>query len=114
MVALQQERRRFMRFQTELEADYWTGEAPAAGRARVLDVSRAGMRVTLAQPMLTGAPVEFTLQLPGDNVPIFASGDVAWASAKPGQGGVGIRFRQIKSPDLARMLDYAYARWLGA
>ncbi len=114
MIGSQQERRRFMRFQTALEADYWTTGVSAAGRAQVLDVSRAGMRVTLAQPMLAGAPVKFTLQLPGDNTPIFASGDVAWASAKPGQGGVGIRFREIKSPDLARMLDYAYAQWLGA
>ena len=112
MVAAQHERRRFMRFHTELETDYWAHGMTAAGRARVLDVSRAGMRVALTDPVPTGAPVEFTLQPPGDNSPIFASGDVAWTSTGAGPAGVGIRFRQIKSPDLARVLDYAYAQWL--
>jgi len=105
------ERRRFMRFRANLEADYQArGSSSAAGRAQVQDFSREGMRVAVPHPLSAGERVEFTMQVPGDAVPIVAMGEVAWAVAS----GIGIRFRQIKPLDLARMLDYLYARWLGA
>lgn len=108
-----------MRFHADLDADYWakgaagypSGGRVAAGRGRVQDVSREGLRLAIPQPPPAGERLELTLQVPGDNVPVYATGEVAWA-APP--AGAGIRFLQIKPLDLARMLDYLYARWLGA
>lgn len=110
------ERRRYMRFRAELDADYWASGASSgtAGRARVQDISREGMRVALAAPLPAGEQVEFTLQVPGDNIPIFATGEVTWAAEEGPAAGAGIRFRRIKPLDLARVLDYLYALWLRA
>ena len=104
-----------MRFRSDLETAYWSrGSVAVGGRARVHDVSREGMRVGIAQALPAGESVEFTLQVPGDNVPVFATGEVAWAGGGAALDGMGIRFRHIKPLDLARVLDYLYARWLGA
>ena len=104
-----------MRFQADLAADYWArGGSGASGRAQVMDVSRDGMRVAVPHELPRGERLKFSLQVPGDNVPIFGTGEVAWASPAEAVHGAGLRFLQIKPLDLARMLDYLYTRWLGA
>lgn len=108
------ERRRHMRFRAGLTAEFRSrGTSAAAGYARVEDVSREGMRVEIPQPLAAGELVEFTLQVPGYHVPIVVTGIVIWAAPGAQASGAGIRFRAIDPLDLARMLDYLCARWLG-
>ena len=63
-----------------------------------------------------GEHVDLTMKVPGDNVPIFATAQVAWAEdpvADRPKVGAGLRFVSIKPLDLARLLDFIYSRWLG-
>lgn len=110
------ERRKFMRFTTELEAEYWAkGPSMAKGQAQVRDFSREGVGVLLSDPVGEGEHMDLTLKVPGDNVPIFATGEVAWAESgrSPERIEAGLRLLSIKPLDLARLLDFVYSRWLG-
>lgn len=118
------ERRQHLRFRADWEADFQitgvsvvTGQAPLdkslTGQARVEDVSRTGMRVALPKPLRRGTKVLFTVRLPGETAPVAVVGEVVWAAPGAQLSGAGIRFQEIKPLDLARMLDYLYARWLG-
>lgn len=110
------ERRKFMRFVTILQAEYWAkGPSMEKGQAQVRDFSREGIGVLLPNSVEQGEHVDLTLKVPGDNVPIFATGEVAWARATQDQAqvGAGLRLLSIKPLDLARLLDFVYSRWLG-
>ncbi len=111
------ERRKYMRIEADLEADYWAkGPSMESGRAKVRDFSREGLGVVFPKSVARGEHVDLTLKVPGDNVPIFATAQVAWAgpAAEPERVGAGLRFVLIKPLDLARLLDFIYSRWLGA
>ena len=110
------ERRRFMRFNTMLEAEYWAkGPSMASGQARIRDFSREGIRMIFPQPVQMGEHVDLTMRVPGDNIPIFATGAVAWIQSGKNIGAdAGLRLLSIKPLDLARLLDFVYSKWLGA
>ena len=109
------ERRKFMRFGTELEAEYWAkGPSMASGQAKVKDFCREGLGVQLPKPVEEGEHVDLTLKVPGDNIPIFATAEVAWSQGdRAGSTGAGLHFLSIKPLDLAKLLDFIYSRWLG-
>ncbi len=110
------ERRKFMRFAAVLTAEYWAkGPSMEKGQAQVLDFSREGIGVFLPNSISQGEHVDLTLKVPGDNVPIFATGEVAWARAAADRAGTGagLRLLSINPLDLARLLDFVYSRWLG-
>ena len=111
------ERRKFMRIETDLEVEYRAkGPSMVSGQARVRDFCREGLRVLLPGPVGRGEHVDLTMKVPGDNVPIFATAQVAWSEESvPDQSKVvaGLRFVSIKPLDLARLLDFIYSRWLG-
>ena len=111
------ERRKFMRIEADLEAEYWAkGPSMATGQAKVRDFCREGLKVLFPRPVERGEHVDLTMKVPGDNVPIFATAQVAWAEeAEPAESNVvaGLRFVSIKPLDLARLLDFIYSRWLG-
>ena len=110
------ERRKYMRISTALEAEYWAkGPSMIAGQAQVCDFSREGLGALFPKPIAQGEHVDLTFKVPGDNVPIFATGEVAWTQPKKDQPGVGagLRLTSIKPLDLARLLDYVYSQWLG-
>ena len=110
------ERRKFMRIEADLEADYWVkGPSLLSGKAKVHDFSREGLGVRFPQPVQEGEHVDLTLKVTGDNVPIFATAEVAWSKPQRNvpQAGAGLRFLTIKPLDLARLLDFIYSRWLG-
>lgn len=113
-----QERRRFMRIGTEFAADYWAkGPSLASGQAQVRDFCRQGLGVWFSGPIQKGEHVELTFRLPGTDAPILATGEVAWTqspAAEGGRTGGGLKFLSIHPLDLARLLDFVYARWLGA
>ena len=110
------ERRKCMRIDADLEAEYWAkGPTMASGSARVRDFSREGLGVFFPKRVERGEHVDLTMRVPGDNVPIFATVEVAWTvPSEDRQGiGAGLRFVAIKPLDLARLLDFVYSCWLG-
>ena len=103
------ERRRFMRFDLPLDLEYRTLTLnPIFGKSLAKDLSKEGIRLNLKQKVTTGTPVEICLNVPGDNLPVFATGKVAWADGLE----AGIRFTKIDQQDRARVLEYVYREWL--
>ena len=110
------ERRKYMRITTSIDAQFWAkGPSMTAGQAQVRDFSREGLGVVLPKSVKRDEHVDLTLRVPGDNVPIFATAEVAWAEPTKDRTGIGagLRFVSIKPLDLARLLDFVYSRWLG-
>jgi hypothetical protein len=103
------ERRRFMRFNAPLDLEFRTLTLnPIFGKSLAKDLSREGMRVGLKQSVPTGTPIEVCMNVPGDNLPVFATGRVAWADGLE----AGIRLTKISQHDRTRVLEYVYKEWL--
>ena len=98
-----------MRFQAPLDLEYRTLTLnPIFGKALAKDLSREGVRVGIKQGIAEGTPVEICLNVPGDNLPVFATGKVAWADGLE----AGIRLTKISHTDRTRVLEYVYREWL--
>ena len=48
------------------------------------------------------------MTVPGDNLPVFATGRVAWADGLE----AGVRLTKISQRDRTRVLEYVYKEWL--
>ena len=72
----------------------------------------------LEQPLDEGTELNLQVDVPGDNVPIFASCQVAWQKDVSNTDGsraffeTGVRFTNINSLDKGRLLEYIYSQWL--
>ncbi len=98
-----------MRFQTPVDLEFRTLTLnPIFGKSLAKDLSREGMRVGLKQSIPTGTPIEVCVNVPGDNLPVFATGRVAWADGLE----AGIRLTKISQNDRMRVLEYVYREWL--
>lgn len=103
------ERRRFRRFHTPLDVEYKSLTLnPIFGKALAKDLSREGLRVKAKHALPVGMTVELALSVPGDNLPVFATGKVAWADGLE----AGLRLTKIQQKDRARMLEHVYKEWL--
>ena len=103
------ERRKYLRFNTPLDVEYKTlALNPIFGKALVKDLSREGMRFGLKQSVPIGTSVQIALNVPGDNLPVFATGKVAWADGLD----AGVKLTKISRTDRVRMLEYVYKEWL--
>ncbi len=103
------ERRKFLRFNTPIDMEYKTLTLnPIFGKALAKDLSREGVRFGLKRSVPVGTPVELRLNVPGDNLPVFATGKVAWADGLD----AGVRLTKISTDDRARVLEYVYREWL--
>ena len=111
------ERRRFMRFSTALHGSYeMLGGAKGEGRTEVKNLSREGVGLIMDKELDKGTEVGLYLNVPGDNVPIYACAEVAWnrkAEVNADEPvATGLRFTKIDRYDRARLLDYVYSQWL--
>lgn len=103
------DRRRFMRFNAPLDLEFKTLTLnPIFGKTLARDLSREGMRVGLKQTIPSGTPIEVCMNVPGDNLPVFAAGRIAWADGLE----AGIRLTKISQHDRTRVLEYVYREWL--
>ena len=66
------------------------------------------MRFGLKQNIPVGTTLELALNVPGDNLPVFATGKIAWADGLD----AGLRLTKISRTDRARVLEYVYKQWL--
>lgn len=103
------ERRKFMRFATPLDVEFKTLTLnPIFGKALAKDLSREGLRFGLKQNLPVGTALQIQFSVPGDNLPVFATGKVAWADGLD----AGIRLTKISHTDRAKVLEYVYHEWL--
>ena len=103
------ERRKFLRFETPLDVQYKTLTLnPLFGKTLAKDLSREGLRIGLSDSVTVGTPLEMRMNVPGDNLPVFATGKVAWADGLE----AGVRFTKINQGDRVRVLEYVYHEWL--
>ena len=98
-----------MRFQAPMDLEYRTLTLnPIFGKALAKDLSREGVRLGLKQDIAAGTPIEICMNVPGDNLPVFASGKVAWADGIE----AGVKLTKISQSDRTRVLEYVYREWL--
>jgi len=81
------ERREDIRIDTDLQAEYWAkGSSKQTGAAEIQDFSRKGLKMLFAEPVEAGEQIDLSLTVPGDNIPIFATAEVAWTDEQEKQG----------------------------
>jgi hypothetical protein len=103
------ERRKYLRFNTPLDVEYKTLTLnPIFGKALAKDLSREGIRFGSKHPLPIGTSVEISMSVPGDNLPVFATGKVAWVDGLD----AGVKLTKISHTDRTRMLEYVYKEWL--
>jgi len=108
------ERRRFLRFETAFNAicDIISEKSRAA--SKVKNISKEGALIILDKKLNEGAEINLSMDVPGDNVPIFATCEVAWQKGSAGNMAfeTGVRFTKIDGSDKGRLLEYIYLQWL--
>ena len=109
------ERRQFLRFETALSAlcDIVKGKHKAS--SKVKNISKEGALVLLERPLKEGDEINLSMDVPGDNIPIFASCEVAWQKVHLKDDRyyeTGVRFKRIDGSDKGRLLEYIYLQWL--
>lgn len=108
------ERRRFLRFETALTALCDIVSEKRKALFKVKNISKEGALLVLDRRLKQGDEIRLSMDVPGDNVPVFASCEVAWqrALAETSDYETGVRFTRIDPPDKGRLLEYIYTEWL--
>lgn len=108
------ERRKFLRFETALSAlcDIVSKECKA--HYKVKNISKEGALLVVDKKLRQGDEIKLSMDVPGDNVPVFASAQVAWQSGALENNSyyTGVQFTKIDSSDKGRLLEYIYLQWL--
>jgi hypothetical protein len=103
------ERRKYLRFNSAIDIQYKSLTLnPIFGKTLAKDLSREGLRIGLKERVSVGTPLEICMNVPGDNLPVFASGKVTWADGLE----AGVRLTKIDQSDRMRVLEYVYREWL--
>lgn len=77
-------------------------------KVSVLDLSSGGMRITSDQRLAKGDVVHLEVKVPGDDIPMFVNGEVAWVE-KDGKKELyraGIVLTKIERSDRARLIKF--------
>lgn len=108
------ERRRWLRFEAALNAFCEMISEKWKASSKIKNISKDGALLIVDKPLEEGAELNLTMEVPGDNVPIFASCQVAWqsGSAPAGAYETGVRFTKMDGADRGRLLEYIYSQWL--
>jgi len=109
------ERRRFLRFDTALNALCDIVKEKCKASSKVRNISKDGALIMIDRPLREGDELNLSLDVPGDNVPIFASCEVAWQKAPLPDDRyyeTGVSFKKIDGQDKGRLLEYIYLQWL--
>lgn len=108
------ERRKFLRFQTAWNALCTIIRDNCQATAHVKNISKEGALIVLAKALSEGDTIDLSVDVPGDNIPIVASCEVAWqrASEKGKTYDTGVRFIRIDGADKGKLLERVYLEWL--
>ena len=109
-----QERRAHIRLQAPVLVEFLDPETSKPERSFTHDISISGMRFPTAVKFQVGQDVSFALDLPSQQPPFRATGQVIWirevARLGATQYDVGVRFRWIEDPDLQRLDSFLSTR----
>ena len=104
-----EEKRRSKRFDLPIEIEYRTlTQNPIFGNVIAQNVSKAGVALTEAKDVKRGETIQLKMSVPGDNLPVLATGTVAWADGVK----AGVRITKISRNDQERILEHIYQNWL--
>jgi c-di-GMP-binding flagellar brake protein YcgR len=104
-----EERRKSKRFDIPVDVEYRTlTQNPLYGNVVTRDLSRGGVSVQGAKEFKRGLTVQLKMNVSGDNLPVFATGMVAWTDGFQS----GLRLTKISQADQERILEHIYQRWL--
>lgn len=111
------ERRRFLRFETAMHALCEIVSEKCKTSSKVENISKEGALLILGKPLSQGAEIKLSMDVPGDNVPVFASCEVAWQKGREENKKnrfyeTGVKFTMIDGADKGRLLEYIYLQWL--
>jgi c-di-GMP-binding flagellar brake protein YcgR len=108
------ERRRFLRFETALNAlcEFIKDKRKASFKIR--NISKEGALILIDKKVSEGEELNLSMEVPGDNVPVFASCEVAWQKVPHGGNlyETGVKFKNIDTMDKNRLLEFIYLQWL--
>ena len=103
------ERRRSKRFETPFEVEYRTlTQNPISGNVVAQNISRGGLACNEMQDLRDGFTVQLKMNVPGENLPVFATGTIAWTDGE----NAGVRLTKISKLDQERILEFIYQSWL--
>jgi hypothetical protein len=103
------ERRRSKRFDMPVEIEYRTlTQNPIFGNVLAQNISKTGLALQNAKDVKRGETIQLKMSVPGDNLPVFATGTVAWADGVK----AGVRITKISRNDQERVLEHIYQNWL--
>ena len=110
------ERRDSKRFDSTLKAICEIGRNIKRA-CEVKNISKTGALVILDTPVDEGSEINVSLDVPGDNMPIFVSGTVAWQKKsilepKINAYETGIKFAAVDGLDKSRLSGYLHSLWL--
>lgn len=108
------ERRKFVRFPTDLECAYCEFEETSQKEyTRLKDVSREGARMVANKSFAPGTLLVIEISIPGQSIPIISFNVAVWSrETDDAQYDVGMRISSMQNDDRARLLDYVYEEWL--
>lgn len=110
------DRRRFFRFESPVNVRYATKRGKGKERVLTKNISREGVAFSTDRRLIREEMLNMEFEIPGDNIPVFAEGIVAWV--KQGRKkrkrifDVGIKLTNMTGLDRGRILEYAYKQWL--
>jgi hypothetical protein len=110
------ERRRFIRFDTVMDALCEIGRGIKKA-CKIDNISKEGALILLDTPLDQGSELNLSVDVPGDNVPIFVACSVAWQresimEPKRKVYETGVTFTRIDTFDKRKFLDYIYSQWV--
>ncbi len=104
-----EEKRKSKRFDLPIEIEYRTlTQNPIFGNVLAQNVSKTGVALSEAKDVKRGETVQLKMSVPGDNLPVFATGTVAWADGVK----AGVKITKISRNDQERILEHIYQNWL--
>jgi len=108
------ERRKFLRFETALNAFCDIVSEKHKAVSKVKNISKEGALLVVDKKLSEGSELNLSMDVPGDNVPIFASCQVAWQKETNASHTyeTGVKFIKIDSVAKGRLLEYIYSQWL--
>ncbi len=108
------ERRKFIRFEATLNALCEIVSEKRRTTYAVKNISNEGALLLVDRKFGRGDEINLSVNVPDDNVPIFASCQVAWQdnSKDCGPYETGLQFTKIENQDKVRLLEYIYIQWL--
>jgi len=108
-----EERRKYMRFDVLLDAIL--GRSGKKKKMKVNNFSRDGLGIVSDEKISEGEDVEIELMIPGDNIPVIVTGEIAWTVKNGAEEPVfksGVKVKKIKSADRSKILQYVYDKWM--